>query len=117
MKYIIDVIDDIRDSINNAQDYSLLAMLLKEDGVDNFLNAGEKVINSFYIDHERRQLQLGFLDQGADTKELLASINALDMDAMMYEVVVKISEQYPLMDVIGFGQNDDKKCYVFFVMA
>jgi hypothetical protein len=116
MKYIIDIIDDIRENIQNAEDYTLLAMLLKEDSSGNLQNAGEKVITSFYIDHNTKQLQLGFLDEKITTKELLECMNSLEMQAMMYEVMVKVSDAHPLMHVIGFGENHEQKQYTFFVM-
>lgn len=115
MKYIIDMIDDIRENIQNSNDYTLLAMLLTEDEDGNYQNAGQKVITSIEIDHETKKLLLGFVDGDATTKELLESVNALDMKAMMYEIVVKISEKHPLMSVIGFGEDHEQKEYTFFV--
>lgn len=115
MKYIIDMIDDMRENIQNASDYTLLAMLLKEDSQQNFQNAGEKIITSLHVDHEAKQLQLGFLDESATTKDLLELLDSLEMQAMMYEVVVKISDEYPQMGVIGFGESHKDKEYVFFV--
>lgn len=115
MKYIIDMIDDMRENIQNAQDYKLLVILLKEDAQKNFQNAGEKLISSFSINHERKLLELGFLDEGATSKELLEFVDALEMKTMMYEVVVKISEQHPLMKIMGFGENHEEKLYTFLV--
>ncbi|MCX6051564.1 MAG: hypothetical protein NTZ60_03530 [Campylobacterales bacterium] len=116
MKYIIDMIDDIRENIQNANDYTLLAMLLKEEDLKNFQNAGEKIITSFTIDHDTKQLRLGFLDENVTTKELLECVNSLKMEAMMYEIVVKVSDEHPLMPVIGFGENHEQKQYTFFFM-
>lgn len=115
MKYIIDMIEDIRENIQNSEDYKLLAILLKVDEQNNPQNAGEKPITSFYLDHDAKQLHLGFLDENATTKELLDCVNSLDMDSMMYEVMLKISDEHPLMNVIGFGENHEQKEYVFFV--
>lgn len=115
MKYIIDMIDDIRQNIQNSKEYTLLAMLLKEDAKQNLQNAGEKVITSLHIDHDAKELQLGFLDEKATTKDLLECINSLELQAMMYEVVIKISNEHPLMPVIGFGENHELKQYIFFV--
>jgi predicted neutral ceramidase superfamily lipid hydrolase len=102
------MIDDIRENIQNSQNYTLLAMLLKEDDAQNFQNAGQKVITSIEIDHNDKKLLLGFLDGDATTKELLESVNSLDMKAMMYEVVVKVSDEHPLMPVVGFGENNEQ---------
>jgi hypothetical protein len=34
---------------------------------------------------------------------------------MMYEVVVKVSDEHPLMPVVGFGENNEQRAYTFFV--
>ena len=115
MKYIIDMIDDMRENIQNSKEYALLAMLLKEDDSKNFQNAGEKVITSLHIDHDAKELQLGFLGENATTQSLLECVNSLEMQAMMYKVVIKISNKHPLMPVIGFGENHEQKQYIFFV--
>lgn len=115
MKYIIDMIDDMRENIQNAKDYALLVMLLKEDSQKNFQNAGEKIITSLHVDHEAKQLQLGFSDRSVISKDLLELLDSLEMQAMMYEIVVKISDEYPLMNVMGFGENHKDKKYIVFV--
>lgn len=115
MKYIIDMIDDMRENIQNSKDYTLLAMLLKEDSQKNFQNAGEKVLTSLHVNHDTKQLELGFLNKSATTKDLLELLDSLEMQATMYEVVVKISDEYPLMNVIGFGENHKDKEYIVFV--
>ncbi|MBU1217441.1 hypothetical protein KJ870_02085 [bacterium] len=117
MKYIIDMIDDMRENIENAKDYSLLAMLLKEDALGNFQNAGEKAITSLSVEHASKQLQLGFLDENVTTNTLLECVESLEMDSLMYEVSVKISNDYPIMPVIGFGESHEQKQYIFFVKA
>ncbi len=115
MKYVIDMIDDMRENIQNSEDYALLAMLLKEDDNKNFQNAGEKAITSLYVDHDAKQLHLGFLDEKITSKILLECVNSLDIQAMMYEVMIKISNEHPLMSVVGFGENHGQKQYIFFV--
>lgn len=115
MKYIIDLIEDMRENIDNSGDYTLLAMLLKEESSGNFQNAGEKIITSLYIDDDTKKLHLGFSAGDVTTQTLLECVNSLEMDAMMYEVVVKISNKHPLMSVVGFGENHAQKQYIFFV--
>lgn len=117
MKYVIDMIDDMRENIQNSKEYTLLAMLLKEDNQKNIQNLGEKVITSLYVNHDAKQLQLGFLDENVTTKALLECLGSLKMKDMMYEVVIKISNEYPLMPVVGFGENHEHKQYTFFVMS
>ena len=117
MKYIIDMIDDMRENIQNSKEYTLLAMLLKEDDQKNIQNIGEKVITSLHIDHDTNQLQLGFLDDNITTKDLLECVDSLEMKEMMYEVVIKISNEHPLVSVVGFGENHEQKQYTFFMMT
>lgn len=115
MKYIIDMIDDLRENIANSTEYGLLAMLLKEDDQKNLQNVGEKVITSLQVNHEAKALELGFEDENSTTKELLEMLNTLEIQSMMYEVVLKISDKHPIMPVVGFGENHEKKQYVFLV--
>jgi hypothetical protein len=117
MKYIIDMIDDLHASIDNAHDYTLVAMLVKEADDGTLHNAGEKIITSVSVDSEAGELHLGFVDEDATTTNLLESVNALEMSDMMYEVKVKISDAHPLMPVIGFGKNHETKEYLLFVTA
>ena len=117
MKYIIDMIEDIRNHIQNSQDYKLLAILLKENEQKELQNVGEKPITSFYVDDDAKQLRLGFSDDNTTTKELLECLNSFDVNSMMYEVVLQISDKHPIMNVIGFGENHEQKEYVFFVTA
>jgi len=117
MKYIIEMIDDLRESIGNAQGYALVAMLLKEDDDGTLHNAGEKRITSLSVDPDAKALYLGFEEGEVTTTELLECVNALGMEAMMYEVKLKISERHPLMPLIGFGENHEQQAYIFFVTA
>ncbi len=115
MKYIIDMIDDLQETVGKRDDYILIAMLVKEADDGTLQNTGEKVITSLFVDHEAKELHLGFADENATTTDLLECVNALEMSAMMYEVKVKISDAYPLMPVIGFAEDHEKREYIFFV--
>jgi hypothetical protein len=40
------------------------------------------------------------------------------MDAMMYMFFkINMNAQYTNTDVVGFGKNDEEKCYVLFIKA
>ena len=116
MKYIIDLVDDLRENIANAPDYRLLAILLKEDDEKNLQNVGEKAISSLSVNDQEKSLELGFLEEDATTQRLLELLDSLAMSSMMYEVKLKISDAHPLLRVIGFGENHEEKIYTFFVM-
>ena len=119
MKVIIDLIEDIRESIANAEEYELRAGLLKEDPSDpsKLLYAGEAPLNRFALDEAKRQLI--FRIDGSDTRirigELIPELLILDMDAMMYELRIDVNTHYADMEVVGFGKNDEEKRYVLFI--
>ncbi|MCF6205800.1 MAG: hypothetical protein L3J47_02735 [Sulfurovum sp.] len=119
MKVIIDLIEDVRESIANAEDYQMTAGLLKEDPEDasKLHFAGEALVNRFVLDSERKKLHL--IIDGSDTTlsigELIPSLLIMDMDAMMYEVALDIQGKYKDVEVVGFGKNDEEKRYVLFI--
>ncbi len=119
MKVIIDLIEDIRESIANAETYRLMAGLLKEDGNDpsKLVYAGEAPINGYTIDHEAKQLRF-FID-GSENEvligDLIPELLILDMDAMMYELRLDVNAQFSDMKIVGFGKNDEEQRYVIFI--
>ncbi|MBD3825122.1 MAG: hypothetical protein IE916_11550 [Epsilonproteobacteria bacterium] len=117
MKYIIDLIEDIRESIDNAADYSLLAILLKEAQNGELEYAGEKTITSFRLDRTTKRLLMGFEAQNATTRHLLELLETLEMDAMMYEIYIEISSKHPQMEVVGFGEDRVQKHYTLFLQV
>ena len=119
MKVIIDLIEDIRESIANAEEYELRAGLLKEDPSDpsKLLYAGEAPLNTFALDEAKRQLI--FRIDGSDTRirigELIPELLILDMDAMMYELRMAVNAEYRDMEIVGFGKNEEQKAYLLFI--
>jgi len=119
MKYIIDLIEDVREQINNDAGYLVAAGLLKSDINDStkLIYAGEALLNISHIDEIKKQLIFeidGSISQvsiGALIPPLLIS----DMDTMMYELKMDINEQYNDMEIVGFGKNDDQKRYILFI--
>ena len=118
---IIDLIEDIRESINNNETYNLTAMLLKEDANDqkNLIYAGEASIGSFYLDKISKELILTVekdkdpLSVGVLVKHLLI----MDMEMMMYEVKLSVSEEHAPQELVGFGFNATDGKYALFIMA
>ena len=121
MKVVIDLIEDIRESIQNSEEYSVVTMLLKEDESDGseLTYRGEASIGSFYVDKISKELIFSVekdkksLDIGELTKHLLI----MDMDMMMYEVKVEVSESHSAQPLVGFGFNATDTKYVLFIMA
>ena len=119
MKVVIDLIEDIRESIGNDGGYSLSVGLLKEDSEDasRLVYSGEAVLGSFGLDRDRKALVFG-IDGGESlltVGELVPSLLLVDMDAMMYGIKVDLNDRYRDMEVVGFGKNDEAHRYVLFI--
>ena len=121
MKVIIDLIEDIRESINNNEKYSMTAMLLKEDSNDekNLIYAGEASIASFYIDKISKELilEVDAKQESLIIGDLVKHLLILDMDQMMYEVKLAVSDVHSPQELVGFGFNATDAKYALFIMA
>ncbi len=119
MKFIIDLIEDVREQIGNHEEYIVTAGLLKadENDSDKLIYAGEAPLNLASLNDENKQLNFKI-----DGSELRVTIGALipplliqDMDAMMYELKMDVNAQYNDMEIVGFGKNDEAKKYILFI--
>ena len=119
MKYIIDLIEDIREQIGNHEGYVVTAGLLKADENDDskLIYAGEAPLNLAVLNDEIKQLNFKI-----DGSEMRVTVGALvpplliqDMDAMMYELRMDVNTQYSDMEIVGFGKNDEDKKYILFI--
>ncbi len=119
MKFIIDLIEDIREQIGNHEAYVVTAGLLKADERDStkLIYAGEASLNIASLNEERKQLI--FEIDGSDTKitigELIPSLLISDMDKMMFELRMNVNAQCSDMEIVGFGKNDEDKKYILFI--
>ncbi len=121
MKVIIDLIEDIRETIQNNETYRISAMLLKEnpENKKDLIYAGEASVGSFYIDKISKEL-IFTVDKDRDALtigELVKHLLILDMDAMMYEVKLAVSENHAPKELVGFGFNATDGKYALFIMA
>jgi len=119
MKVIIDLIEDIRESIGNAKDFVFTAGLLKEDANDpsKLVYAGEAPLNLADLDSIRRELI--FKMDGSDAKitvgEVIEPLLISDMDVMLYELRMDVNIQSNTMEIVGFGKNEEMKRYLLFI--
>ena len=119
MKFIIDLIEDVREQIGNHEEYIVTAGLLKTDENDSakLIYAGEAPLNLAVLDNESKQLN--FKIDGSDMRvtigEMIPPLLILDMDAMMYELKMDVNAQYNDMEIVGFGKNDEAKKYILFI--
>ena len=119
MKFIIDLIEDIREQIANNEVYEVTAGLLKEDKNDSskLIYAGVAPINLTLLDDKNKQLsfKIDVSDTRVTIKELIPALLILDMDSMMYELKVDVNTQYIDMEVVGFGKNIELHQYILFI--
>jgi len=118
MKVIIDLIEDIRESIANAEEYQMMAGLLKADSKDatKLHYAGEAPLGEFRLDENARVLRLYVKPDGMlRVGELIPKLLIMDMDTMMYEIKVEVNDAYSNMEVVGFGKSDEEKRYILFI--
>ena len=119
MKFIIDLIEDIREQIGNQEEYTLTAGLLKDDfnDINKLIYAGEALLNATHIDEIKKQLI--FEIDGSASKitigELIPPLLISDMDTMMLELRMNVNAQYADMEIVGFGKNDEDKKYILFI--
>ena len=119
MKFIIDLIEDVREQIGNHEEYIITAGLLKSDENDSekLIYAGEAPLNISILDEESKQLN--FKIDGSDKRltigALIPPLLILDMDAMMYELKMDVNTEYKNMEIVGFGKNDELKQYILFI--
>lgn len=120
MKVMIDLIEDLRESIQNNAEYAVTAMLLTTDERDDKkLNyAGEAPISSFKLDEETRELVLSVNKEEETLKigNFVKHLQIMGLDKMMYEVKLAVSPEHPRQEIVGFGVNAEEFKYALFIM-
>jgi len=118
MKVIIDLIDDVREAIENDSSFSLSAMGLKENGKGELLPSWQADINQYKLDDEEKKLYL-FLgkEDAVNVGTFLSELNVLSNEKMMYEVCISYSKDNQRIDasLIGFGESIPEKKYLLFI--
>jgi len=121
MKVVIDLIEDIRESIANEENYTINGMLLKENpnNKEDLIYAGEAPVGSFYMDKISKELILTIDRESKPLTvgELVKHLLILDMDMMMYEVKLAVSDEHEPKELVGFGFNATDAKYALFIMA
>ena len=119
MKFIIDMIEDVREQIGNGQGYTVRAGLLKEDKTNSekLVYHGEASLNTYILEEEQKQLRfnINHSDARVRIEDVIPSLLILGIDSMMYELKIDVNEQYKDMEIVGFGKNIDAKHYILFI--
>ena len=119
MKYIIDLIEDVREQIGNHEEYVVTAGLLKADENDSakLVYVGEAPLNLAVLDDEAKQLHftIDASEKRVTIGALIPPLLILGMDTMMYTLKMDVNEEYKDMEIVGFGKNDAYKRYILFI--
>lgn len=119
MKYIIDLIEDIREQIANNEDYIVTAGLLKADENDStkLIYSGEAPLNLAILDDKTKQLnfKIDSSDKRVTIGALIPPLLILDTGTMMYELKMDVNERHSDMEIVGFGKNEEQKKYILFI--
>ncbi len=119
MKFIIDLIEDVREQIGNHEEYVVTAGLLKADENDSskLIYTGEAPLNLAILNDEEKQLnfKIDTSDKRVTIGTLIPPLMILDMDAMMYELRMDVNAQHNNMEIVGFGKNDEEQKYILFI--
>jgi len=118
MKVIIDLIEDIRESIGNAEAYVLRAGLLREDANDTskLIYAGEAPIARYWLDEVSKTLHFEVgTEKTVKIGELIPELLILDMEKMMYMLKIDVNGEYKDIEIVGFGKSDEEQVYTLFI--
>jgi len=115
MKYIIDLIDDIREAINNDGNFlvGVIALEKELDENGNNIMAWAKAASDIKLLNESKQLLISLGKTPLNVKTILDELNSYSNEAMMYEVVV--SSEGSKKEVIGFSENVEQKTYLILI--
>jgi hypothetical protein len=119
MKFIIDLIEDVREQIQNQEHYIVKAGLLKEDARDStkLRYAGEALLGMEKVNDDTKELLFKVGDNSTEMRigALIPPLLILGMEAMMYELKMDVNSQYRNMEIVGFGKNEETSSYLLFI--
>lgn len=118
MKVIIDLIDDVREALNNDNSFSLCAMGLKENEKGEFVPSWQADTNQYKLDDKAKKLFLFLGKENAiNINAFLKELDVLSNEKMMYEIILSYSKNGERIDspVMGFGESAVEKNYFLFI--
>lgn len=113
MKVVIDLIEGLQDEIANQGDFTLLAMLLKENSSGVMELAGEKMISRVGVIGDQLIFYVDVKERTVFVEPIVKMLNELSQKEMMMPIKVSVSEQK--FDVVGFGKAEEDKHFVIFI--
>lgn len=113
VKVVIDLIEGLREEIANQGDFTLLAMLLKENSLGDMELAGEKKISRVGVVDQQLIFYVDVKERTVFVEPIVKMLEEFSGEEMMMEV--KISVSGTLFDIIGFGNSKEDKKFVCFL--
>lgn len=120
MKFVIDLIEDLRYAIGNGDDFivGVLAVQKEPDAEGNALLAWGKGISRAEVDAAGNRLNF-YVGEGKPMRsgEVVALLDEMANNQMMYEVFISRKEQPERADapLIGFAEDGGKKQYMLLI--
>lgn len=116
MKYIIDLIDDIREAIHNDGTFlmGVVALEKKLNSEGHNTMAWGKTLTNFTLHEDKKQLSFSTsANEPLTIEKFLQESKLFSNEAMMYEVVIDI-EGNP-NDIVGFSDNKNQRTYMLLI--
>lgn len=116
MKYVIDLIDDIREAINNDGTFLMGVVALEKEltNTGNSTMAWGKTLTNFTLDDEKRELSFSTsANDRLSIEKFLEASKLFSNEAMMYEV--KIDVEGSSKELVGFSDNKNQKTYMLLI--
>jgi len=115
MKYVIDLIDDIRESIENEGEFVMgVVALEKELNADGYNTmAWAKALAEVKLFDDKKEFHCITGEKPLRIEDFLEATQNLSNEAMMYEVYVVVNNKKS--ELIGFSENQEQKSYMLLI--
>ena len=120
MKVVIDLVEDLRESINDSDEFILGAIAIQKalDDDGNALLAWGKAVTRMNVDEEKKRLNFYVEeDQVMHLDEVLEKIEEMSNEQMLYPIYVstKENEHTASAPLIGFNEDTMAKQYMLII--
>jgi len=117
MKVIIDLIEDMRNAIENNSDFFLRAMNLYETASGELVPSWQTDIESMKVDDKEKKLYIFLGVEPMGVPSVMEKLDALSNEQMMYEINLSYykDEARRNAPIIGFGESFKDKKYLVFI--
>ena len=118
MKVIIDLIEDIRTTLETHKDFTLAVMALSKDKEGNYLPVWKSGVSHYELKESERKIYFYLAkEQTISALKISKEMNKLTNQEVMYEINIVFSKDNERVDkaLIGFGEAVEEKSYCLFI--